>query len=99
METRFWQPLKDKGLVVAAIDANGDAMDGLQAYLTHIPQTYPVGLEDPSTKTYAAFTAIYKGLNPFPVDIIVDKTGIVRYVGREYDPATMTTMINKLLAE
>jgi len=99
METRFWQPYKDQGLVVVAIDANGDAMDGLKAYLTHIPQTYPLGLEDPSTKTYAALTAVYKGLNPFPVDIIVGKDGKIAYVGREYDPGTMKTIVDKLLAE
>jgi hypothetical protein len=74
-------------------------MSGVQSYLTHIPETYPVGLEDPSTKTYAAMTAVYKGLNPFPVDILVGKDGRVAYVGREYDPATMTQIIEQLLAQ
>jgi len=83
---------------VIAIDANGDPMAGLQQYLTHIPQTYPIGLEDPSTTTYAAMTAVYKGLNPFPVDIVLDRNGTVVYVGREYDPQTIKQTIDKLLA-
>lgn len=81
-----------------AIDPNGDPMGGLQQYLTHIPQTYPIGLEDPSTKTYGALTAVYKGLNPYPVDIVLDRNGTVVYVGREYDPQTIKQTIDKLLA-
>jgi hypothetical protein len=87
------------GLQVVAIDANGDPMDGVTQYLTHVPATYAVGLEDPSTKTYAALTAAYKGLNPFPVDTLIDKNGIIQYVGREYDPDTLDALIQKLLAQ
>jgi hypothetical protein len=83
---------------VIAIDPNGDPMGGLQQYLSHIPQTYPIGLEDPSTKTYAALTAVYKGLNPYPVDVVLDRDGTVVYVGREYDPQTIKQTIDKLLA-
>jgi hypothetical protein len=72
-------------------------MDGLQSYLTHVPQSFPIGLEDPSTKTYAALTAVYKGLNPYPVDVILDRNGTVVYVGREYDPETIRATIDKLL--
>jgi hypothetical protein len=58
----------------------------------------PTGVEEPAS-TYAAVTANFVGPNPFPVDVIVDKQGIVRYVTHEYDPEAMIEMIEKLLAE
>jgi hypothetical protein len=99
METRFWQPYKDKGVVVIAIDANGDSMQGLQDYLKHIPRTYPVGLEDTLTPTYRTMTAAYKGFNPFPVDVVVDRNGNIAYVAREYDPEGIKAAVDKLLAQ
>ena len=99
IDSRFLQQYKDKGLQVVALNANGDPLAGVQEYLTHVKQTFPVGLEDPSTKTYAALTASYKGLNPYPVDVLVDKGGNVAYVAREYDPVALRTALEKLLAQ
>ncbi len=36
---------------------------------------------------------------PFPLDVIVDQQGIVRYVAAEYDPDAMRAVIEELLAE
>ena len=70
----------------------------MQAYAERIRVTMPVGVEEPAS-TYAAITANFVGPNPFPVDVIVDKQGIVRYVTHEYDPQAMIQMIEQLLAE
>lgn len=51
------------------------------------------------TSNYELFTDNFTGTNPYPVDIIVDKKGIIRYVAREYDPDRMTEVIEQLLAE
>ena len=99
MEDRFWKPYQSKGLVVVAADANGDDPAQLQWYVNNRHVTYTVGLEDTSTKTYAAVTQNYKGLNPFPVDIVVGKTGNIAYIAREYDPVTLKAAIDAELAK
>jgi len=57
-----------------------------------------VGTELTGQGSYLEVTAIYEGSNPFPVNILVDKQGIIRYVAREYDPFTMDAVIQELLA-
>ena len=85
--------------MVVAIDPNGDAPDGVQAFTKHSGATYPIGLESPDTPTYKGFTANFKGLNPYPVDVVVGRDGKVAYVGREYDPATLQAVIEAELAK
>jgi hypothetical protein len=99
MEDRFWSKYKDQGLEVVAIDPNGDDPAGVQAFVGHSGATYPIGLEDKETPTYKGFTKNFKGLNPYPVDVIVGKDGNVVYVGREYDPAAMQAVIEAELAK
>ena len=80
-------------------DANGDAMDGVQSFVANLHVTFPIGLEDPSTKTYAALTQNFKGSNPFPVDVVVDKDGMITYIAREYDPDGITAAVEAALAK
>lgn len=100
IEERFWQPYKDRGLDIVALNPreSTDEIGEVQAYVERIRVTVPTGVEEPAS-TYAAVTANFVGPNPFPVDVIVDKQGIVRYVTHEYDPEAMIEMIEKLLAE
>ena len=84
---------------VIAINANGDAMDGVQRFVSNLRVTYPVGLEDPSTKTYSALTQNYKGSNPFPVDVVIGKDGVITYIAREYDPDGITAAVEAALAK
>jgi hypothetical protein len=86
MEQRIHQAYGDKGVQVVAIDANGDAMDGVQAFVKNLRTSYPIGLEDTTTQTYEALTKNFKGANPFPVDVVVGKDGKIAYIAREYDP-------------
>jgi len=83
-----------------AIDPDSDDYtyaSEVQNFVSTLGVTFPVGVEE--TSTYELFTASYKGVNPYPVDVIVDKQGIIRYVAREYDPVAMDAMIKQLLAE
>ena len=36
---------------------------------------------------------------PFPLDVLVDKQGVVRYVSERFDPDELTAEVNALLAE
>jgi hypothetical protein len=97
MEQRVWQEYKDKGVHVVAIDANGDELEGVQAFVANLPTSYPIGLEDPETKTYEALTQNFKGANPFPVDVVVAPDGKIVYIAREYDPEGIIAAIEALL--
>ena len=36
---------------------------------------------------------------PFPLDVLVDKRGVVRYVSERFDPDDFTAEVNALLAK
>jgi hypothetical protein len=62
----------------------------------------PGGCEDPvdpSTQTYSALTQNYKGSNPFPVDVVIGKDGVITYIAREYDPDGITAAVEAALAK
>lgn len=85
-------------LRVGAAPSEVDA-EVLQAYASALHVSYPVGMEDPETKTYEALAKNFKGLNPFPVDVVVGKDGNIAYVGREYDPDRIQAVIEAELAK
>lgn len=100
IEHRFFQKYKAAGLAVVAIDPNapdyGQASE-VDTFVETLGVTYPVGVED--SATYEQFVQNFPGVNPYPVDVLVDKQGIIRYIAREYDPAAMDAKIQQLLAE
>jgi hypothetical protein len=100
MEQRFWQRYQDEGLVMLGIDPDDDdymSLSEVENFCSTLGVSYPVGVED--TMTYELFSGAFEGVNPYPVDVLVDKQGIIRYVAREYDPAAIQQMIEVLLAE
>jgi hypothetical protein len=108
IDQQFVARYASQGLVTVAINPGGlggvsggestDDMAGVQAYVEGLDLALlPVGIE--TTSHYREWTANYTGANPFPIDIIVDKRGIIRYVAREYDAPTMHTVVQQLLAE
>ena len=100
IEQRLWKKYKDQGLVLVAIDPDPDdyvRIPEVQNFASTLAVTFPVGVED--TSTYELLTKSFAGTNPYPVDVLVDKRGIIRYVAREYDPVAMDAMIQQLLAE
>lgn len=107
IQDRFWEAYADRGLVVVGVNPGGrgglrggestDDIAGVGEFTGRMGVTYPVGLEE--TSNYPAFAENFRGANPFPLDIIVDRTGTIRYIAREYDPAAMTAVIEELLEE
>jgi peroxiredoxin len=99
LEARFWQKYKDRGLVMVSLNAHdGEERVGeVLQYADNIRVTFPLGLE--KTRTYAALTQNFAGLNPFPVDVVVGKDGKIAYIAREYDPDALVEVIDKLLAQ
>ncbi|AUX43340.1 alkyl hydroperoxide reductase [Sorangium cellulosum] len=99
-EERFWQKYKDQGLQIVALNPREsvEQIGQVQTYCDNIKVTFPVGLEE-TASTYSAVTSNFPGPNPFPVDVIVGKDGIVRYATHEYDPDAMTAVIEQALAE
>jgi hypothetical protein len=107
IENRFWTKYQSQGLKLIAIDPGGkgglsgmastDSILGVQAFANNLQVTYPVGLED--TMNYQGYAANYPGPNPFPVDILVGKDGKIAYIAREYDPMTMESVLQTLLAQ
>ena len=107
IEDRFYRKYKDKGLVVIGVNPGGrggvrggpstDDVGGVQRYTENLGVTYPIGLEQ--TGNYVAFVKNFRGANPFPVDIIVDRDGTIAYIAREYDPDAMSAVIDRLLAK
>jgi hypothetical protein len=98
IERRFAQKYGDE-LRVIAIDANGDAPEGVKSFIANLRITFPIGLEDPATKTYAALNRQFRGANPFPVDVVVDQDGTIAYIAREYDPNAIAAVIEELLGQ
>lgn len=100
MEHRFWQKYQDEGLVMLGIDPDPDdymQISEVENFCSTVGVTYPVGVED--SMTYELLTSAFAGTNPYPVDVVVDKQGIIRYVAREYDPAALQRVIEELLEE
>lgn len=100
LETSFWNEYQDDGLYVIAIDSDsGDVADiaGLTAYVDYLDPTFPVATEADGEGTYELVTAVFQGSNPFPTNLIIDKNGIIQYISREYDPATMEAIVLDLL--
>lgn len=100
IEERFWQTYGNQGLQIIALNPreSTDQIGQVAEYAANLRVTFALGIEEPAS-TYAAVTANFQGPNPFPVDVIVDKNGIIRYASHEYDPDAMAALIEQLLAE
>lgn len=98
MEARFAEYGGDVALV--AINPDPDdytQIDRVKAFCDDIGVSFPVGVEE--TESYDLFRQSFAGANPYPIDVIVDKQGIIRFVAREYDPTRMKAVVDELLAE
>ncbi len=58
--------------------------------------TFPLVLGDTTKNQYAVPDG---AISPYPVDVIVDREGTIRYLRHEYDAAAMADVIETLLSE
>lgn len=102
LQQQFLEAYGPQGLNVVALDPDStdrENIDGVRAFVANQGVEFPVMVEDALTPTYSTIEGIFDGANPYPVDILIDKNGIIRYVSREYDPPGMHALIPALLAE
>lgn len=76
--------------------AGGETPATLRMFAQQTQVTFPIGV-DPS-KSYRLFPA-KNAFSPFPLDVIVDRKGVIRYVNRQYDIDAIERVIEELLAE
>jgi hypothetical protein len=70
-------------------------LNTIQNFVTMFGLTYPV-LQDPGSFTYNKYRI--PAISPYPLDVIIDQNGIIRYIHTEYDPQYMLEIINNLLS-
>jgi len=58
--------------------------------------TFPIGLD--ASQSYHHFPQA-GAISPFPLDVIVDQTGTIAYVNREYNGEVIAATIEELLAK
>jgi len=82
-----------------ALNAHDDLaqIGEVEDFCSNLGLTYPVGIEE--TDTYSAITQNFEGLNPFPVTVVVDRSGTIRFISREYDVDAVTAAVEEVLAE
>lgn len=59
--------------------------------------TFPIGRT--TDNSYSGFRSGNVGLSPFPLDVVIDRQGNIRYISREYDPAELGAVIEAALAQ
>ncbi|HEU4689796.1 MAG TPA: redoxin family protein, partial [Vicinamibacterales bacterium] len=103
LERHFWKKYRDRGVEIVAVDFHDasveSGMKGVQDYVRRFGNTHPVGLESATTPTYAALVRNYRGANPFPVDVVVGRDGLISYISREYDPDGLEAAIEAALGK
>jgi hypothetical protein len=103
IQQQFVDVYGPQGLQAIAIDPDSDDYldpGAVAAFVANQGVNFQVAVQETAiTPTYSTIEGIYDGANPYPVDILIDKQGIIRYVSREYDPVAIDDMIQTLLAE
>ncbi len=73
-----------------------ESQSTVSAFQEQTGVTFPLLLGD---STYSGYAQVDGAISPYPLDVIVDKQGIVRYIRHEFDGAAMEATIAQLLAE
>lgn len=76
----------------------GDSTAIVNQFLEQTGATFPVGWELGGASSYSQFRVSGgNSISPFPLDVVIDRDGVVRYVNREYEPAAMQAAIDAAL--
>ncbi len=101
IDKQIYRTRKNKGVEVIGINPGklmlgGEGPVTVKMFAKQTDITFPIGFD--KGRSYLNFR-MGKAISPFPLDVIIDKRGKVRYVKRRYDLASMRAMVDKLLAE
>ena len=100
LETELWQKYRDQGVVVLGMSGGGlfgqESAATLSAFVEQTGVTFPILRED---QTYFEYDVPEGAISPFPLDVIIDRQGTIRYLRHEFDGAAMDQTIQRLLTE
>lgn len=68
----------------------------ISAFRDQTNVSFPLLLGDTTSGAYANPDG---AISPYPIDVIIDKQGTIRYLRHEFDAEAMRDMIEQLLAE
>lgn len=99
IEQTIWKPYRQRLDVIGVDPDNNDLKDGdgVHEFCQDLGITFPVGLE--LTTTYELFLEDYEHRHPYPLDILIDAKGNIRYVSREYDPVALQAAVQEVLED
>lgn len=90
----------DEGVIVLGLSGGGlfggESAETVRAFRDQTGVTFPLLLGD---RSYFEYGDAGGRISPFPLDVIVDRRGVVRYVRAEFDGEAMEATIERLLAE
>lgn len=100
IETQVWQRFADDGVVVLGLSGSGlfgnESVATLNAFVEQTGVTFPILRGD---RSYFEYGNQDGAISPFPLDVIVDREGRIRYLRHEFDGDAMVAEIERLLAE
>ena len=83
-------------MVVIGINSGGlggETQAMIQSFVAQTQVTFPI-VQDPASFNMWETSA---AISPFPLDVVVDRSGIIRHVFREYDADTLeAAVVNEL---
>lgn len=100
LESQIWQKYADRGVKVLGLSGAGlfgnESLETVRAFRDQTGATFPLLLGDRTVRDYATPDG---SISPYPVDVILDRAGNIRYLRHEFDGAAMEAMIERLLDE
>ena len=77
-----------------------DTFSSAYKFAGEVQTTLPV-LLDREDSLYSAYSLYEAGMGygPFPLHVIIDRDGVIRYFSRQYDAGAVKAQIEALLAE
>jgi peroxiredoxin len=82
------------GVQAAAGAPFDDTPAGLAAFREQTGVTFPFLLESPATTYQAYRMGADDDTTPYPLDVVIDRNGIVRYLRGEYDDAAVRDVLD-----
>jgi peroxiredoxin len=101
LETSFWQPYKDRGLVVVGVAQGGlrggDTDEILREFIAQTGVTFLVARDTDGGYSDFRRAMIEASVSPFPLDVVIDREGRLVSARGEYDPAGLEADILPML--
>jgi len=74
----------------------GETTETVRAFIEQTGVTFPIVRGD---TTYSEYANPDGAISPYPLDVIIDREGTIRYLRHEFDGDAMVAQVEQLLAE